>query len=68
MTYPPSAFTKSDFLAHMQRALNDYEQVIFCLTESQMLDTGMDFDLSQYLPAFPGTSGWHPRLAGADSR
>lgn len=42
MTYQPTSISKSDFLAHMQRALDDYEQVIACLSPSQMLDTCMD--------------------------
>lgn len=42
MTNPSPSVTKSDFLAHLQRAVNDYEQVIMRLTAAQMLDTSMD--------------------------
>ncbi len=42
MTFQPAFVTKSEFLAHMQRAVDDYEQVISLLSESQMLDTSMD--------------------------
>lgn len=42
MTYQPVPVTKLDFLAQLFSAMDSYEGVIARLTESQMLDTGMD--------------------------
>ena len=42
MTFQPSSISKTDLLAHMQRALEDYEQVIGRLSAAQMLDPRLD--------------------------
>ena len=42
MTLSLTPSIKSDLLAHMQRALDPYEQAISRFTPEQMLDTGMD--------------------------